>query len=178
MLAAWHRLKYPHLSVGAIASGAPVDFYPNTGIQAVFEAAYIATFETAVKTCGDTLLRAIRTLEKSSSTDLRRAGVVTCGDSVSVESFTFYAKGAAATLATMNYPYETDFVAPLPANPVSVGCGLLLNEGRSDIERIVDLVNLYVNTTGGLSCFDTDSELVAHPNSHMLSSTEMGVTSW
>ena len=28
MLAAWHRLKYPFLSIGAIASGAPIDFYP------------------------------------------------------------------------------------------------------------------------------------------------------
>jgi dipeptidyl-peptidase-2 len=44
MLAAWHRLKYPHLSVGAIAAGAPVDLYPGQGKQQLFWEATLHTF--------------------------------------------------------------------------------------------------------------------------------------
>ena len=45
MLAAWHRVRYPQLSLGAVASGAPVDFYPGEEIQQRFAAAVNHTFD-------------------------------------------------------------------------------------------------------------------------------------
>lgn len=44
MLAVWHRFKYPHLSVGVISAGAPIDLYPGEGKQVLFWNATLHTF--------------------------------------------------------------------------------------------------------------------------------------
>jgi hypothetical protein len=46
MQAAWHRLKYPHLSVGALAASAPVDIYPGEAKSAAFWNATLYTYQT------------------------------------------------------------------------------------------------------------------------------------
>ena len=93
MLAAWHRFKYPHLSVGAIASGAPIDFYPDSGVQAAFSDAVVATFAEGRPGCGDDVRAALAAADVATSADLAAAGVVPCapfgGDSV--ERYAFYA---------------------------------------------------------------------------------------
>ena len=66
MLAAWHRLRYPWLSVGAIASGAPIDFYPDgkDSVQHLFLQAVLSAFQTyggggsKAAPCGDMVSQA------------------------------------------------------------------------------------------------------------------------
>jgi len=80
MLAAWHRWKYPHLSAGAIASGAPIDFYPESGIQENFYQAFIETYETSYSGCGFELDRMIRSQRAvATPSDLLFSGLVPCG---------------------------------------------------------------------------------------------------
>ena len=43
-----------------------------------------------------------------------------------VSKLLFYLKGAAATLAMLDYPYAATFVTNMPANPVKVACTRLL----------------------------------------------------
>jgi hypothetical protein len=144
MLAAWHRLKYPHLTVGAIASGAPVDFYPGSGIQKTFFDAFVATFDNAAEGCGTVLNEALDLAANASAADLVAAGAIFCsddsddddddsgddgndgGDDDIVEQFLFYAKGATSSLAMIDYPYPCRFIAPMPANPVEAACSQLL----------------------------------------------------
>ena len=130
MLAAWHRLKYPWLSLGAIASGAPIDFYPGMHVQETFLEAVIDTFDRygGHRTCAGALKLALAAADSATIADLAAAGVHPCQPfgPESVERYAFYAKGALASLAMVDYPYPADFIAPLPANPVQKACAALV----------------------------------------------------
>ena len=193
MLAAWHRFKYPHITLGAIASGAPIDFYPHSGIQTFFDNAWQNTFEMASPGCGAALKYAIMKLEDPASTTyetLEAAGMKSCENSVGIEEdylkkFIFYAKGAISSLAMIDYPYPCSFIAPLPANPVKLACDNILKGGDlSEAEKVVGIVDLYVNASGDLKCYDLGGELVGdeaprRPSSSLSDSgTSLGVTSW
>lgn len=64
-----------------------------------------------------------------------------------------------------NYPYETDFLKPLPANPVDVICGILLDSECTETEFVLALakaISVYTNFTGTTVCNDpngNDSKL-------------------
>ena len=189
MLAAWHRYKYPHLSVGAIASGAPVDFYPNTGVQADFEASFIDTFAKYGNdsSCGCSLIAGLAAADSHpSSQELLDAGLLPC-DALgpnSAEQYSFYARGALASLAMLDYPYPCQFVSHLPANPVQAACSLMSNRSGSSLASLHRAVLMYVNATGDLKCLDLNAELVGKRRSSELlrnkavQSTDLGVVSW
>ncbi len=169
MLAAWHRLKYPQLSAGAIASGAPIDFYPGTGVQQLFEEAVADTYERygAHAGCADALRAALAAAESASPSQLGQAGVRACAPlgADAAERFAFYARGALASLAMADYPYAVDFIAPLPANPVQAACAALLSVGRpASAEGLLQALNaavlVLVNASSDLRCLDLQAELV------------------
>jgi pimeloyl-ACP methyl ester carboxylesterase len=189
MLAAWHRYKYPHLSVGAIASGAPVDFYPNSGVQADFEAAFFDTFAKYGNdsSCGCNLIAGLAAADSHpSSQDLIGAGLLPCDplDSNSAEQYAFYARGALSSLAMLDYPYPCQFVSHLPANPVQVACSLMSDQSGSPLAALHRAVLMYVNATADLKCIDLKAELVgkrrwpAPFRNKLLHSTDLGVISW
>lgn len=181
MLAAWHRLKYPFLSIGAIASGAPIDFYPaenssdahgSEEVQRLFFEAVINTFERYGSSkgtggCGMALKRAFDVAETATPTELEAAGVVPCNpwQPDYVERFAFYAKGAVADIALVDYPYPANFIAPMPANPVRVACAELEREKGPQtrirtLNLLVRAVLGLVNASADVLCFDLEAELV------------------
>jgi len=189
MLAAWHRFKYPHLSVGAVASGAPVDFYPggkgSQGVQAAFYKAYVATFSKygGAEGCGAALETALRAADNATETQLLEAGIKPCSDTAKsnmAEQFAFYAKGAVSSLAMIDYPYPCSFITPLPANPVQKACAILTTE-KNPLTALNMALLLYVNATGDLPCLSLADELVGRRTSihtQRLKATDLGVTAW
>lgn len=74
----------------------------------------------------------------------------------------FFVRGAFASLAMLDYPEASDFIAPLPARPVAAACGRL----RSAADAVIGVrgvLDLYLNSTGGFRCYDFLAEPVGRP---------------
>jgi len=180
MLAAWHRVRYPHLSLGAVASGAPVDFYD--GVQSRFAAAVNRTFAVyggKGSGCSSALHAALAAADAATPSQLVAAGVRPCdpmgGDAV--ERYAFYARGAMASTAMLDYPYQSRFVGLLPPNPVRRACGDLLAPGEP-LRRLHSAVLHLVNGTGALRCVDLRAELVGGRLGRWADGSDLGVQSW
>lgn len=169
MLAAWHRRAYPHLTVGALASSAPVDFYPGEGKQKQFWDATLATFAEFGGRAGcdvdvQTALDAVARLGQDVP---GRAGLsdafATCSPletPLHVKQLLFYIRGAVATMAMADYPEPTSFVTPMPAFPVAFACGRWDAAAASPQANLNALINVFLNFTGVLPCHDTRAELL------------------
>ena len=96
MLAAWHRVRYPQLSLGAVASGAPVDFYPGERMQHSFAAAVNATYATygGRAGCAPALAAALAAADAAAPEQLTAAGVRACHPmrEDAGERYAFYAR--------------------------------------------------------------------------------------
>jgi dipeptidyl-peptidase II len=163
MLAAWHRLKYPHISVGALAASAPVDIYPTENKEKEFYDSFISVFtEYGDATCGKVLDDAFQIVSKTTdfqslSNYFNVCKPITTANQVS--KLLFYLKGAAATLAMLDYPYAATFVTNMPANPVQVACKRLLKADEI-LSGMNDAINVFVNYTGQLECHNISMEMV------------------
>ena len=174
MLAAWHRLKYPHIIVGALAASAPVDIYPGENKENAFYDAFIDVFSkygsssgsddtmfSVTKDCGAELDAAFKLIPKTSYEILMEHFNVCrpISSDGQVSKLLFYLKGAAATLAMLDYPYAATFVTNMPANPVKVACKRLL--GADNILHGMNAaINVFVNYTGQLPCLNISMEMV------------------
>ena len=171
MLAAWHRLKYPFLSVGAIASGAPVDFYPGNGVQQAFRDATAESYRRygGRAGCDDALRDALAAADSATTAELAAAGVRPCAPwtAASTERYAFYARGALASIAMADYPYPANFIAPLPANPLQAACASLMapplvTEVDSNVALLAGLHHAVlglVNATHDLQCASASSHV-------------------
>lgn len=55
MLAAYFRIKYPHLVTGAIAASAPIHMYPGMVPCEVFDRIVTSSFKIVSQTCVDNI---------------------------------------------------------------------------------------------------------------------------
>nr|KAF6484102.1 dipeptidyl peptidase 7 [Rousettus aegyptiacus] len=133
MLSAYMRMKYPHLVAGALAASAPVVAAAGLSDSCQFFRDLSAvTYEEVSREFGTCQL----------VTDWK-----------SLAQLFGFARNAFVMLAMLNYPYPTDFIGHLPANPVQVGCKRLLTE-RHRIRGLQALAGLLYNSSGTEPCFD------------------------
>lgn len=74
----------------------------------------------------------------------------------------FFIRGVASTLAMLDYPVATNFLTPLPANPVKVVCEGL-GQSPDALSGLRSLLDLFLNTSHGYRCYDFMAEMVGRP---------------
>ncbi|KAM3723016.1 putative serine protease [Dirofilaria immitis] len=167
MLAAWFRMKYPHVIDGAWASSAPMkDFYEagiepdhisnitattyvNSGCdRKVFSEGFIAIRKLSKTENGRTILNEI--FHAKPDHEMK-----------SFDDFTSlynYIYSAIFYMAMTNYPYPVDFLTSLPGFPVKYACQFAKKAEINDeglAKQLYNVINVYYNYTGKLdyNCF-------------------------
>ncbi|OWR42386.1 lysosomal Pro-X carboxypeptidase [Danaus plexippus] len=162
MLSAYIRIKYPHLVTGAIAASAPIHMYPGMVPCEVFHRIVTSSFKIADEKC----VKNIRSswgvlrkfLESQNNTDWLHKNWNLCEPvkPADVNTLMEFLQSMYETLAMVNYPFPSDFLLPLPAQPVRVVCQYL-NEtlsGQKLIEAIGKVIKVYSNYDGKAPCVD------------------------
>ncbi|KAI4334308.1 hypothetical protein L6164_019019 [Bauhinia variegata] len=67
MLAAWFRLKYPHLALGALASSAPILYFDDITPQNGYYSVVTKDFREASETCYETILNSWSEIDRVAS---------------------------------------------------------------------------------------------------------------
>ncbi|XP_057318378.1 lysosomal Pro-X carboxypeptidase [Microplitis mediator] len=167
MLSAWFRMKYPHVIHGAIAASAPIlQFTGFTDCQ-VFSRIVTSDFRAVDPNCEKVVRKSWSSIDNLTSTDNGKKWMTskfkickTLNTTANVKAFKDYLSSVYSNLAMVNYPYETDFLSPLPPYPISEFCKLLKNTNLSSDEELLTYlqrgINLYSNYTGKTKCLDLD----------------------
>lgn len=77
-----------------------------------------------------------------------------------IDDFIDFLSEIYGNLAMINYPYSTNFLAPVPAYPVKVLCSKLQNStmsGKVLVSAIRKAASIYTNYTGHVKCLNIDN---------------------
>ncbi|KAJ6355236.1 hypothetical protein OIU76_026960 [Salix suchowensis] len=170
MLAAWFRLKYPHIAIGALASSAPILQFDDITPWSSFYDAVSQDFKEASLNCYEVIKGSWAELEalsaqKEGLTELSRT-FRACQDLHSLDSVWDWLWSAFVYTAMVNYPTEANFMMPLPAYPVQAMCKIIdgFPSGASKITRVFAAASLYYNYSRAEKCF----KLEHGPDTHGL----------
>ncbi|ONH95988.1 hypothetical protein PRUPE_7G100400 [Prunus persica] len=120
MLAAWFRLKYPHVTIGALASSAPLLNFENITSPYSFRNIVTQDFKSVSENCYKVIKGSWDQIENTANQpgglELLRKSFKLCKNSV--EYLEDWLSTAYAYTAMTDYPTPSNFLSPLPAFPV------------------------------------------------------------
>jgi dipeptidyl-peptidase-2 len=132
ILAAYLRIKYPNVFDAALAASAPIPQVigltpPTSFYQAVTEDA-----ANADARCPDLVRAGFAAAVKKIASAAGRAEVAKAFGLCSfpdkgADHFLQFARNAWTEVAMCDYPYASNFLAPLPANPINAMCDYVVN---------------------------------------------------
>ncbi|KAK2981234.1 hypothetical protein RJ640_030623 [Escallonia rubra] len=164
MLAAWMRLKYPHIAIGALASSAPVLQFEDIVPPETFYDIVSNDFRRESTSCFNTIKESWDIVEAEGQ---KKNGLVEltktfglCRKLERSKDLSDWLDSAYSYLAMANYPYPTEFLMPLPGNPIKEVCRKIDScpDGTSVLERVFEGVTVYYNYTGEVDCFELDDD--------------------
>ncbi|XP_068594485.1 dipeptidyl peptidase 2 [Brachionichthys hirsutus] len=162
MLSVYMRLKYPNIVSGALAASAPILSVAGLGDSTQFFRDVTADFEGVASECKDAVRAAfhqLRELAERRDYSSIQTQLSLCrppSSAQDVRQLNGLLRNAFTLMAMLDYPYGTQFMGALPANPVKVACGVMLR-GADLLTNLRDTAGIVYNSTGALSCFDPDS---------------------
>uniref|UniRef100_A0A8D0BQC7 Lysosomal Pro-X carboxypeptidase n=1 Tax=Salvator merianae TaxID=96440 RepID=A0A8D0BQC7_SALMN len=164
MLAAWLRMKYPNIVIGALAASAPIWQFENLVPCGTFYRIVTEDFRKSGDCCSQSIRNSWAAINRlaSSKEGLKwlSSAFHLCSPLKTLEDAAVFKAWLSETwvnLAMVDYPYKADFLEPLPAWPIEVACKYLKYSKLPDkllLQNIFQAVNIYYNYTGSTSCFN------------------------
>ncbi|XP_020597700.1 lysosomal Pro-X carboxypeptidase [Phalaenopsis equestris] len=164
MLAAWMRLKYPHIAIGALASSAPILQFEDIAPPESFYDIVSSDFKRESRNCFDVIKNSWDVLEAQGKYD---DGLVKlsrkfrlCKELNNTQQLSDWLDSAYSYLAMVDYPYASNFLMPLPAYPIKEVCKKVdgFPDGADFLDRIFAGASIYYNYTGSVDCFDLEDD--------------------
>ena len=177
MLSAWMRMKYPHIVQGAIAASAPILQF--TGIVECEAFARIVTsdFNKSHQNCPKLIRRSWSVITNVTSTDTGKTWLSDnwklcqpLKNAADIKQLKSYLEDIYTNLAMVDYPYEANFLAPLPAYPINAVCKHLTNKSLTGTDLLVAIhkaISVFTNYTSETKCLSLND-----------STPQLGATGW
>ena len=161
------RIKYPASVAGAIAASAPI--WQFTGLTApdVYNSILTRVYSSDTAQCSGAIKRSWSVISNYSLTPTGLAALTSIFQpcNATFTNHTAYSLydflySAISYMAMANYPYEADFLGPLPASPVSHVCRnyfstINTTDDVAVLRAMAALANVFYNHTGlAGQCFD------------------------
>lgn len=161
MLSAWFRMKYPHVTVAALAASAPIlqfqGITPCGALNADVTKAFRMDSELcvqAIRSSWDVIKNLSSTVE--GATDIAQRFQL-CGN-YSPKNYTKlrdWLTDQYTNLAMVNYPYPNNFLNPVPGHPVKEACKFLNRTFDSSddlLEGIYQAFSVFTNYSSQTKC--------------------------
>lgn len=168
MLAAWLRMKYPHIVIGSIAASAPILQFEGLTPCGAYNRIVTSDFRIAyTPDCAECIRKSWKEIRDLAATDAGKTWLSNewklckpLKTQDNIDEFIDFLSEVYGNLAMINYPYSTNFLAPVPAYPVKVLCSKLQNStmsGKVLVSAIRKAVSIYTNYTGYVKCLNIDN---------------------
>ncbi|MCD7449661.1 hypothetical protein HAX54_001089 [Datura stramonium] len=168
VLAAWFRLKYPHVTIGALASSAPILNFANITSPYTFNNIITQDFKGESENCYKVIKGTWKQIEDTAKTagglEKLRKSFRICKNYISQGSLENWLSTAFVYTAMTDYPTPSNFLNPLPAYPVKEMCKAIDDPktGNDMFEKVYGAANIYYNYTGNVTCFDLNDDSDPH----------------
>ncbi|XP_057506260.1 uncharacterized protein LOC130789503 isoform X2 [Actinidia eriantha] len=168
MLAAWFRLKYPHVAIGALASSSPILNFENITSPYSFNKIITQDFRSESENCYKVIKGSWQLIEDTASQpggiELLQKSFRLCKDFMSAYSLTDWLRTAYIYTAMTDYPTPSNFLSPLPAYPIKQMCKAIDDPttGNDTFAKLYGAANIYYNYSGDATCFDLNDNSDPH----------------
>ncbi|KAL4182975.1 hypothetical protein AMTRI_Chr11g95860 [Amborella trichopoda] len=156
MLAAWFRLKYPHVCIGALASSAPILNFADITSPYSFNNIVTQNFSKPVTQ------KIHETQQQPGGLEELRKSFRICPNYISEVSLKSWLRTAFVYTAMTDYPVPSNFLAPLPAFPIKHMCKVVDDAGDEVFKGIYEAANIFYNYSGDSMCFNLSDHSDPH----------------
>nr|GLL24700.1 lysosomal Pro-X carboxypeptidase-like [Ipomoea trifida] len=162
MLAAWFRLKYPHVTIGALASSAPILLFDNITSPYAYRDVITQDFRSESENCYKVIKSSWQFIEdtakQAGGPEILAKSFRICKNNISADSLENWLYTAYAFTAASDYPTAANLFNPLPPYPVKQICKAIDDprHGSDILEKLYAAVNIVYNYTGEVNCFDPE----------------------
>jgi len=168
MMSAWIRMKFPNIIDGALAASAPILYFRNlTSLEGFYEICTADWNSTQTPQAADVIQEGFSRLtgyaNNATAYTYLNGMLPLCQNLSGPTDVTNYLEGyfenAYTYMCMTDYPYETDFLAEMPAWPVSYAAwaftGLSVNSSDKDIfGAMINAANIYYDYQNQTDCID------------------------